>query len=31
MKKQERRTYLHRLASDAAILERQKQPLPEGA
>lgn len=25
---QERRAYLHRLASDAAVLEQQKQPLP---
>lgn len=27
---QERRAALHRLASDAAVLEAQKQPLPEG-
>ena len=26
---QERRAFLHKLASDAAILEEQKQPLPE--
>ena len=25
---QERREYLHKLASDAAIVEQQKQPLP---
>lgn len=30
MKKRERRVYLHRLASDGAILERQRQPLSEG-
>jgi hypothetical protein len=27
---EERREYLHRLASDATILERQQQPLPRG-
>ena len=27
---QERRTLLHKLSSDAAVLEAQKQPLPEG-
>lgn len=26
----ERRAFLHKLASDAAVLEQQKQPLPEG-
>ena len=30
MKKQERRVYLHRLASDRAILEQQRAPLSEG-
>lgn len=28
--KDESRVYLHRLASDAAVIERQKQPLPAG-
>ena len=30
LNKQERRTYLHSLASDGAILEQQKKPLQEG-
>ena len=28
--REEGRAYLHKLASDAAVLEQQKQPLPEG-
>jgi hypothetical protein len=27
---QEWRTYLHKLASDGAIVEQQKEPSPEG-
>jgi hypothetical protein len=30
LKKQKRREFLHRLASDGAILEQQRQPLSEG-